>query len=237
MNVKEGLYAIRPAIYEEVGRPNLIESNVNSDIFDVSVAQPATGTTAVDAFAAYGCRVAITDVAKQIVHQVGRPNLMESSGETSATSTPLFLSFPASQPPSPYGSVQHLYPDATCVPPARGRTVIPAGSSSGHSASEQQQRSTRSTLVNAKEGVYAIRPAIYEAVGEAQPMDTGNKPHTVQMPPNAAYQTVGAKTPHTCEYTFAVTNSVSRRMKKHAYINTLDGVSKIGQAWGRSSNI
>lgn len=108
--------------------------------------------------------------------EVGRPNLMRSSNyetpaspvalpEISATSTPSVL---------PYGSTQHLHEDATDVAPARGRRVVPAGSGSDDVALKQERRSSRSTLVNVKEGLYAIRPALYEPIGEAHAMDTGS---------------------------------------------------------------
>ena len=147
VNVKAGFSALSQAFYDEVGRPNLIRFSNDGTAFPVAL--PEISTTSIPTILPYG--------STQHLHQ-------------DATDVP-----PARTPPIlPYGSTQHPNADATDVAPARGRPVVPAGSSSDDVSLEQEQRPSRSTLVNVKEGLYAIRPALYEPVGEAQPVDTGS---------------------------------------------------------------
>ena len=89
-----------------------------------------------------------------------------------------------------YGTTQLLpTPDAPPLPPARIliSAAMPTGPPRRASAaqcwpvrvsSEQEQppsrTNSRSSLVNVKEGLYAIRPSVYEAVGEPQPMHSGS---------------------------------------------------------------
>ena len=89
-----------------------------------------------------------------------------------------------------YGTAQLLaIPDVPALPPARilisaaMSTESPRRASTTQSwparvSSEQERPPSRtnsqSSLVNVKEGLYAIRPSVYEAVGEPQPMHTGS---------------------------------------------------------------
>ena len=75
----------------------------------------------------------------------------------------------------PYGLMKLLAtPEAPALPPAR---VRPSVAFDSDVKSEQElppsRECSRSSLVNVKEGLYAIRPTVYEAVGEPQPMNCG----------------------------------------------------------------